>query len=235
MTKWLQANWHWLAVTGVAAGIFINLFSQNPDPTLRSPVFTSPFEQGGRWALRFLLLSLAMSPLNSLLGWRWAVKFRKPLGLAAVAFAVLHVYMYVSDIFNQRTQYTVYLIEILSSTYIFLGATGITILALLAITSNQWAMRWLGKTWKALHRLVYVAGIAVTVHALWAMSFSKKPHIRGMWTVDELRLYLALMIALMVVRVPFIKNFLRRIIVRVMKWTTGMSPKRKNTLADEPA
>src|SRR5689334_22486765 len=120
MLKWLKANWHWLAVTAVAVGVFLRLIAQNPDRSFNSPLFNAPFEDGGKWAIRFLLLSLTMSPLNSLLGWRWAIKFRKPFGLAAFAFATLHVAMYLSDILRQRALYTVYPLEILGSTYIFL-------------------------------------------------------------------------------------------------------------------
>jgi sulfoxide reductase heme-binding subunit YedZ len=117
---------------------------------------------------------------------------------------------------------------IIGSTNYFFGIAGFVILLALAMTSNRWAMRWLGKHWKSLHRWVYVAGALVTIHALWMLAFSKKAFLYGDGYLIELRIYIALYVVLMAVRVPFVRDLLKRVRIMVVKRVTGMSSKVKN-------
>jgi len=154
----------------------------------------------GKWSLRFLLLCLAMTPLNTLFGWRSAVKLRKPLGLWAFAFGVLHFAFYVLawgsfDFLKPPV-----------ASYIFLGIGTLSILSALAVTSNRWAMKRLGKNWKRLHRLVYLAGGVAVVHALLATTMGKKVLIRDPNAQQELAVYLFVLVILLALRIPVIRS-----------------------------
>jgi DMSO/TMAO reductase YedYZ heme-binding membrane subunit len=96
--------------------------------------------------------------------------------------------------------------------FIALGLLGLFILTVLAITSNRWAMRRLGKHWKRLHRLVYLAGMAVVFHALLATTMSKKMFVRDPQAIDELKLYLALLVVLLIVRIPLVRRVLKQML-----------------------
>jgi sulfoxide reductase heme-binding subunit YedZ len=155
----------------------------------------------GKWAIRFLLVCLAMTPLNRYFGWSSAIQLRKPAGLWAFGFAVLHVLTYMRDVQFTWLQWPM-------PTYIVLGMLGLLILAALAVTSNRWAMRRLRKNWKRLHRLVYLAGNLVIFHAILATAVSKKIGARDPQAIHELRVYLALLVVLLVVRIPVVHRAL---------------------------
>jgi len=225
LKQWLRENSLWCVFNALVLALALALLWPYLSIKPSEGVFSPLFEQAGRWAIRLLLFSLAMTPAFVVLGWRGGVRLRKSAGLWAFAFASVHALVYLAPI-DWRLANP---LEIISTTFIFFGVAGLTILALLAATSHRWAMRWLGSRWKALHRWVYAAGALVTLHALWAVSFSKKPHLRGGWTVDELRLYLVIYIVLMLLRVPFIRDALKRGRVRLQKAINGGVPKNKHT------
>ena len=160
--------------------------------------------ESGKWAIRFLLVCLSMTPLNRYLGWSSAIKLRKPAGLWAFGFAVLHVVAYIRD-----TQFTWLALSMPS--FIVLGMLGLLILAALAVTSNRWAMRRLRKNWKRLHKLVYLAGNLVVFHAILATAVSKKIGARDPQAIHELKVYLALLIVLLGVRIPLVRRALGRL------------------------
>jgi sulfoxide reductase heme-binding subunit YedZ len=206
---WLRNNWRWALLNVSALAIMLTLLVQYANYTERidTAVFSPTFEYGGKWATRFLLLCLAMTPLNTLFGWRWALKLRKSAGLWAFGFAALHFLTY--------TQFRPFDLAWLGSDtqiYIVMGLAALFILSLMAITSNQRAMRWLGKSWKRLHRLVYSVGLLVTIHAILAFANSKK-RIQNEAAMYEFYLYLVLLIVLLALRLPFVKdaiNWLKR-------------------------
>ncbi len=95
--------------------------------------------------------------------------------------------------------------------YLALGLTGLLILSALAMTSNRWAMRRLRKNWKRLHRMVYLASVSVIVHAILAASASKKMYLYDPDAVQELKIYLAVLAVLLVVRIPLVRRSLQRV------------------------
>jgi sulfoxide reductase heme-binding subunit YedZ len=201
---WLRTNWRLALLNVFGVTVLLTLILQTGEMSveeLGSIVFTPLFEGGGLWAIRFLLFCLAMTPLNTLFGWRYAVKLRKSAGLWAFGFGSIHFLLYLSS--------TVMTLEIFfNEPYYILGGLGLSILTALAITSNRWAMKGLGKTWKRLHRLVYVAGIAVTLHAILAYAGSKKMFLSPEMKT-ELNIYLAVMVLLLALRLPFVKSLLK--------------------------
>ena len=119
----------------------------------------------GRWGLKFLLISLTITPLRRWTGWNWLLRFRRMLGLFAFFYVVLHFLPYV--ILDQGLDAAAIVEDVLKRPYITLGMTGLLLLIPLAATSTKAMMRRLGKRWVKLHRLVYVIAIVAVWHFYW--------------------------------------------------------------------
>jgi sulfoxide reductase heme-binding subunit YedZ len=202
--SWLRLNWRRLALNLFGGAVLVILLSGGSRDLDAVDTF-DPGLESGKWAIRFLLICLAMTPLQSYFGWRGAIQLRKPTGLWSFGFALLHVLFYI--IGDIRLTWLASSIPL----YIALGLLGLLILTALALTSNRWAMRRLGKYWKRLHRLVYLAGLIVVFHGMLATTASKKVLLRDPQAIQELRLYLGLLVVLLVVRVPQIRRALKQI------------------------
>jgi sulfoxide reductase heme-binding subunit YedZ len=123
--------------------------------------------QTGLWTLRFLAITLSISPLRKSFGWNFLSKYRRMLGLFTFFYACVHLSMWVGvDWFFDWSAMGA---EIVKHKYILIGMTTFLILVPLAVTSTNGWMRRLGKRWVKLHRLVYVAAITGTIHYLWAV------------------------------------------------------------------
>jgi sulfoxide reductase heme-binding subunit YedZ len=119
----------------------------------------------GRTALVLLVLSLACTPLNTLFGFKQALRVRRPLGLYAFLYASLHFATFVwldygldlellwQAIFEQR--------------YVVAGFAAGLLMLILAVTSTRRWQKRLGRNWKRLHRLAYLAGILAVIHYVW--------------------------------------------------------------------
>lgn len=119
----------------------------------------------GRWALGFLLATLAVTPVRRLAKWNQAVKLRRLLGLFAFFHACVHFMAYVGldQFFALR-----YIVEdMLDRRYITAGFAGLTLLVPLAVTSTKGWIRRLGKRWHSLHRLAYAAAALGVLHFFW--------------------------------------------------------------------
>jgi sulfoxide reductase heme-binding subunit YedZ len=197
---WFKSNWRWSALNLFAVLVSVTVLTQGSTDWNSHDTF-DPGLESGKWAIRFLLGCLSMSPLNTYFGWREAIKLRKPAGLWAFGFALLHILLYI------RTAKLEWL-TVHMPFYLALGLVGIGILSLLAITSNRWAMQRLGKNWKRLHRLVYLAGMAVVTHSMLATMMSKKIFVRDPQAPNELKVYVAILSILLVVRIPLVNQLL---------------------------
>ena len=124
-------------------------------------------DQSGEWAVRFLILTLAITPARLLLKqvhsgphWpNWLLKRRRELGMASFLYALLHLSVYLLRQWNIH----VVLFDLRSAAYM-LGWFGFATLLALAITSNDASVHWLGRWWKPLQRVVYLSAIAVFLH-----------------------------------------------------------------------
>ena len=123
------------------------------------------FRLAGRFAIRCLTISLAVSPAVYFFGWRRLIPLRKWAGLWAFAFGALHLSFFFSDFFWRK---------VWGNTFVFFGLAALAILSLMALTSHRPAMRLLGRNWKRLHRLVYLAGILVVLHSINGLLFWKE-------------------------------------------------------------
>jgi sulfoxide reductase heme-binding subunit YedZ len=119
----------------------------------------------GDWALRFLLLTLAVTPLRRLTGLNGLVSYRRTLGLFAFFYAALHLaaYLVLDHYFDWRAA----LADVRKRPYITAGTMALLCLLPLALTSTRGWIRRLGRRWATLHRLVYVAAVAAVVHYWW--------------------------------------------------------------------
>jgi sulfoxide reductase heme-binding subunit YedZ len=119
----------------------------------------------GKAALTLLVLSLACTPLNIIFGWKQFVPLRRTLGLYAFMYATLHGLIFVG--IDYAFDLELILEAILRKPYAIAGLSAFLIMVPLALTSNRWSLRKLGKKWKLLHRLAYLAAIVAVVHFLW--------------------------------------------------------------------
>jgi sulfoxide reductase heme-binding subunit YedZ len=118
----------------------------------------------GLWALRFLLLTLTITPLNRFTPVQW-LPLRRTLGLYTLAYAVLHLFAY--TFFYLGLDFTTLARELVKRPYIIMGAIALLMLIALGVTSTKGWQRRLGRRWKTLHRLVYPAAVLVVIHFAW--------------------------------------------------------------------
>jgi len=130
---------------------------------------TNPVEamthEMGDWTLRFLLITLAVTPLRKLLKLNWLIKIRRMLGLFAFFYATMHLLTYVW--FDQYFDWMEILIDIPKRPFITIGFLAFVLLLPLALTSSNAMMRRLKKNWLRLHKLVYVVPILGVIHFFW--------------------------------------------------------------------
>lgn len=120
----------------------------------------------GRWAMRFLLATLALTPIRLALGIGWPLALRRLLGLFAFAYACLHltVWVVLDHFFDWPHMAT----DIVKRPYVTVGMLALVLMVPLAVTSTAGMIRRLGgAAWRQLHRLVYVAAVLAVLHFLW--------------------------------------------------------------------
>ena len=146
----------WIAWTAVASGF---------GPT--GPLGANPIEYINRylgdWAIRFLLMALAVTPVRGITGWTTLMRFRRMIGLFAFFYVCLHLSSYIGldQFFDWREIWR----DIVKRNYITVGMVNFFILLPLAATSTKGMIKRLGaKRWTKLHKLIYVAGILACFH-----------------------------------------------------------------------
>jgi sulfoxide reductase heme-binding subunit YedZ len=118
----------------------------------------------GDWALRFLLLTLTVTPLRKMTGWRWPMRLRRMLGLYAFFYALLHLSSYI--VLDQFFFWPEIWGDIIKRPFITIGILSFLLLIPLAVTSTNSWMRRLGRNWQRLHKLVYLIAIGAVIHYL---------------------------------------------------------------------
>lgn len=122
-------------------------------------------QRTGLTALVLLLLSLCCTPLNNLFGWKRVLVLRRPLGLYAFGYAVIHMLIFV--VVDYGLDVEIIWPVISEKPYVIAGFSALLLLIPLAITSTKGWMRRLGRNWKLLHRLVYLIIALVILHFVW--------------------------------------------------------------------
>jgi sulfoxide reductase heme-binding subunit YedZ len=191
----LRSNWLQILVHAWALWLLAALaWDYAQDTFLVDPV-REMTTRTGRLALTFLLLSLACTPANTLLGYKKILRLRRPLGLYAFVFAALHFLIFAG--LDYDFDLALLRPAILDQRYVLAGTGAFLILLALALTSNKLSQRRLRKNWKRLHRLVYPSAFLVILHFLWLSKDSRAPTRYG-----------ALLALLLVLRLPFVKRAL---------------------------
>jgi len=159
------------------------------------PIQTLHFRTGD-WALRFLLITLAMSPLQRLLKSSLPVRFRRMFGLFTFFYATSHLLVWL--VLDQSLSLDNMLEDVPESPYIMLGLSAYLMLIPLAITSTAGMVRRLGKLWVLLHRTVYLIAIMGVVHFFWLTKLD----------YTEPLIYAALLVILLMFRWQMLKKIL---------------------------
>jgi sulfoxide reductase heme-binding subunit YedZ len=119
----------------------------------------------GIWALRFIMATLAITPLRHLTGQVWLLQFRRMLGLFAFAYVTIHFLNYL--VLDQTFDFAEIVEDIVERPFITVGFSAFLMLIPLAVTSTNGWRRQLGSRWRVLHRLVYAIGIFACWHFYW--------------------------------------------------------------------
>jgi len=120
----------------------------------------------GDWAMRFLCMTLAITPLRSLAGVPNLIRFRRMLGLFAFFYASLHFLTWL--VLDQFFDWNAMVKDVVKRPFITAGFTAFVLLIPLAVTSTAgWIRRMGGRRWQMLHRLIYVSACAAVVHYYW--------------------------------------------------------------------
>jgi sulfoxide reductase heme-binding subunit YedZ len=126
----------------------------------------------GKDALVLLVLSLACTPLNSLLGFKPALRVRRALGLYAFLYVTLHLLTFVG--LDYAFDWRLLQEAIFAKRYALVGFAAFVILVPLAITSTKGWMRRLGHAWKRLHQFVYLAALLAVIHFVWLVKADRR-------------------------------------------------------------
>ena len=119
----------------------------------------------GIWALRLLLVTLAITPIRRLTGWNRVIRFRRMLGLFSFFYAAVHVTIYL--VLDQGLEFQFILADVAKRRFITAGMVAFLLMVPLALTSTRGWIRRLGPRWQRLHRLVYICAIAASLHFIW--------------------------------------------------------------------
>lgn len=157
--RWLVLLLSWLPFAFLLHGALLNTLGPDPGRVLTL--------QTGHWAIRFLLLSLAVTPLRELARLQGLAPLRRTLGLFSLLYALLHFVCYV--LFLLELRWFEIGEDILERPYITVGFGALVILIALGATSSKAMMRRMGRNWKRLHQLVYLAAILGVLHLSWIL------------------------------------------------------------------
>ncbi|MCX7236671.1 MAG: sulfoxide reductase heme-binding subunit YedZ [Burkholderiales bacterium] len=154
----------------------------------------------GTWTITFLCITLSMSPMRWTTGWSGWIQLRRMLGLFTFFYAFLHftIWYWLDHNLDAKAMID----DVIERPFITVGFLGFVCMSLLAISSNQMAMRWLGRKWSLLHRLIYLIAILGVLHYLW--------HKAGKNDFEVVYIYAGIIFLLLVIRVPVIQKRLTR-------------------------
>lgn len=165
MVPKFNTPWAWLLLAGLVPlfGLMFDAFADR----LGSNAIQALHLRLGDWSLRFLWLTLAVTPLQTVTNWRGMADYRQLLGLYSFFYATLHLLGYLFA--DHAGHWQTIAIDIAQSSYLWLGLLAYGILFLLALTSSKVAKKRLGKNWKKLHRWIYPAAMAAIAHYFWQL------------------------------------------------------------------
>lgn len=195
--RWKSASVWLLYVVGLAPAVWQFYLGATgnlgADPVKTFELFL------GLWAVRFLILTLAVSPARELFGVN-LMRYRRALGLLCFYYALMHFTAYL--VLDQRLMLSAVLTDIARRPFTMLGMAALALLVPLALTSNTFSLKRLGRNWQRLHKAVYLAAVLGAFHFALATKVLSA----------EQYLYFGLIALLLSYRVarPYLRNRRRR-------------------------
>ena len=155
----------------------------------------------GTWALVFLCITLAITPLRLITGWSGLIKLRRMFGLFCFFYACLHflIWFWLDQNLDLQAMWA----DVLKRPFITMGFTTFVLLIPLALTSNLFSVRALGRRWSLLHKLVYVIACTAMIHYWW--------HKAGKNDFQTVLIYGAIILLLLSCRLPWLRERLQKL------------------------
>jgi methionine sulfoxide reductase heme-binding subunit len=119
----------------------------------------------GIWALRFLVITLAVTPVRRITSWNRVIQYRRMFGLFTFFYVCVHFAIYIG--IDQFFAFGSILKDVAKRPFITMGFTAFVLMIPLALTSTKGWIRRLGRRWQVLHRLIYVSAVCAAIHYLW--------------------------------------------------------------------
>jgi sulfoxide reductase heme-binding subunit YedZ len=211
---WLRITVHvigWLPLVKLIFDFTANNLTANPIQAIEQRL--------GRTALYFLVAALAVTPVHTVTGWRDILPRRRALGLYAFLYASLHFLTFAGLDYGFDLAQILDLVT--TKPFILLGSLAFSLLLPLAVTSFDFFIRRLEKSWKRLHGLIYPAGLIVIIHFAWAR---KGDLLRLQGNILQPMLLGLLVVFLLILRIPAIRRWVSGLRQRIM----GRIRARKN-------
>lgn len=185
----------WLTHIGSLLPLAWLLWDYNAGNLTVNPIQDITFRTG-KPALVLLVLSLAVTPFQTVLNWREIVPARKWLGLYAWGYVSIHFLVFIG--LDYGWDWGLIYEAVFEKRYALVGFLALLILTPLAVTSTKGWQRRLGKTWKQLHRMVYAAGLLGVFHYIWLVKSDVREPVA--WGV--------IVVLLLVARIPLVRKWL---------------------------
>lgn len=150
----------------------------------------------GTWTITFLCITLVMSPLRWITAWSGWIAMRRMLGLFTFFYAFVHFTIWY--LLDHNLDPKAMMDDVIERPFVTMGFTAFVLMSLLAITSNQKAIRLLGHKWATLHRLIYVIATLGLLHYLW--------HKAGKNDFEVVYIYAGIILVLLIIRIPVIQK-----------------------------
>ncbi len=211
--QWLTHILCWLPLVSLVLAYLTGNLTINP--------IQAATQRSGDFAIILLLISLSMTPLHVLFNLPQLLKLRRPLGLYAFFYATLHMLTYTG--WDYQFDFPQIYASIAEKPYMIIGLLALSLLTPLAVTSHRWWQKRLGKTWKRLHQLVYLAAVLAVVHLAMAV---KGDFLRLQGDIWKPLAAMSVLVLLMIVRLPPLRKALtaRHRKGRVVKITPKTPP-----------
>lgn len=143
----------------------------------------------GNWAIRFVMITLSVTPLRRITSWNWLVRFRRMLALFTFFYVLMHFLTWL--ILDQGLLLLAIAEDLVKRPFITIGFAAFVLLTAMAVTSTSGMRRRLGRRWQKIHNCVYVVGLLAVWHYWWQV---KKD-------ITEPLIYAAILAVLLVYRI----------------------------------
>lgn len=200
-----------MAVHLYAWSALIHLFFDMATGNLSANPIQELEQRTGRHAITLLVLSLACTPLNTLLKWSELLKRRRALGLYAFMYATIHVIIFID--LDYGLAWSLIIQTIFEKPYIVVGMLGFLMLIPLAFTSFDIWKKRLGKNWKRLHKIVYLIAPLAVLHYAWG---KKGDFFRLQGEIILPLIYGVIVILFLVMRIPQVRKAIASLRDRVL-------------------